>query len=73
MYPLLESCNGGTIKASELSLTKCEVNPEPYPVVAGIFSDFHETKYFHARHHLLFLWFVKGCATHHVAYDNNLS
>lgn len=51
MYPLLESCNGGTIKASELSLTKCEVNPEPYPVVASIFSDFHETKYFHARHH----------------------
>lgn len=68
----MESCNGGTIKASELSRTKCEVNPEPYPVVASIISDFHETKYSHALHHLFFLWFVKGCATPHVANDNNL-
>lgn len=53
MYLLsIESCNGSTIKQVIYLWLKCEENPEPYPVIASIVSDFHETKFSQVLHHI---------------------
>lgn len=59
-------------QASDLSLIKCEVNPEPYPVFGSIFSDFHGTKF--SKYPTIYIpWCVKDCAILHVVCDNNLA